>query len=155
MCDINKKTKRKSVVVYKVCRKIENKLYAYFSGMEVSVGQVKDLGFFKASKGQYYPFHVRYTFKNQHGVLVHNVHYNENLIGRTSGFELLKIAKIFRYIVGFTTISKEVVIVKLLISGDIMQGTGEGIAKHMDIRSSKVYAGTEILSVKELKIRKK
>lgn len=156
MCDINKKTRRKSVVVYKVCRKIDGKLYAYFSGMEVKTGSVKDMEFFHAKKGQYYPFHMRYVITRPNGEVAYNKNYNKNLIGRTSGFQLLETAKIFYSVCTFSYINPEGnVILKLTIGGDIMQGTGEGIMKHRKVTESITFAGTEILNVEEVRVRKR
>lgn len=153
MCDINKKTRLKSVAVYKVCIKIDNKYYAYFSGMEVKVGKVKNLPFYTNENGSYGIFKNRYVYKTLTGGSAYSPNYNENLIGKTSGFKLMKVAKIL-----FTRVNilkpNSIVIVKLLIAGDIMQGTGEGILRgSQNISSSTVYAGTQILAVKEIMIK--
>jgi hypothetical protein len=157
MCDINKKTKLKTVVVYKVCRYMhDDKYYAYFSGMEVCRGKVKDLPFYQRTEGHNNPFIIRYTFNNLNGELTYNRNYNKNLLGRTSGFKLLKTAKAFMMMVrsGYSS-SSNCYILKLTLGGDIMQGTGEGIAKNPDIRNSTVYAGTEILSVEKVQVKNK
>ena len=156
MCDINKKTRRKSVVVYKVCRKIDGKLYAYFSGMEVKTGSVKDMEFFHAEKGQYYPFHMKHVITRANGEVAYSKNYNKNLIGRTSGFQSLKIAKIFYLMCRYGILNPYGnVIVKLSLGGDIMQGTGEGVTRHKEITESITFAGTEILGVEEVKLKTK
>jgi len=157
MCDINKNTRLKSVVVYKVCRKMhDGKYYAYFSGMEVKVGKVKNMPFYQRTEGHNNPFNIRYIFKGLDGEFKYNKNFNKNLLGRTSGFKLLKTAKLFMMMVssGYSS-SDNCFILKLQISGDIMQGTGQNVTRHQDISNSIVYAGTEILSIEVLKVENK
>ncbi len=139
MCNINKKTQKKSVVVYKVCRKMmDGNYYAYFSGMKIETGLVKNMPFFFPKRA-----------KNTHPFITYpkgdySQFYNKNIVGKTSGFELLKIAKEF---LKDTNPRTSNVILKLTLGGDIMKGTGDRIVRNPIVNGAIVYAGTEILNV--------
>ena len=88
MCDINKKTKYKTRIVYKVCYKIDNKYYSYFAGMLIKEGKVETR---TQSPHKYLSLtipEIRIMDYHQGESL-----FNKNLVGRTSGFASLDIAK--------------------------------------------------------------
>ena len=141
MCDINKKTKLKTVDIYKICWKRGDKYYAYFSGMEISVGNVID---FVSTCDERFLNRINHIYTD-----IHNV----NMIGRTSGFKLKRDAQyLLEYINKRTPLRNHRVLLKIKIGGDIMQGTGKKIIKDVRLDNDSVitYAGTEILEIQEV-----
>lgn len=147
MCDINKKTRLKKVTVYKVCRKFNDQYYAIYSRFNVKVGVVKDLLKEQILK-ETYNLEFIYCYLDLYEAA--NSFYNSNIINRTTGFKQ-KCAAIELY--KRSKISYDnLVILKLVLGGDIMQGTGKGTTHSKIVETGIVYAGTEILEVKEVSI---
>lgn len=139
MCDINKKTKLKTVTVYKLCHKIGNKYYAYFSGMEISTGNVVN---FKNTCDSHFLNRI-----NKENSPI----YNENMIGRTSGFKLKKdVEYLLEHIKKHNPFNCGKVILKIKLGGDIMKGSGKNIIMDDYLDSTITYAGTEIVEMQEV-----
>lgn len=139
MCDINQATDLKTVNVYKVCYKIRNKYYACFSHIKIFVGSV-------SISTSHYRERLKVMYAPSFPV------YNENMIDKTTGFKNLKHArylqKRFKKIIHD---DEEMVILKIKLGGEIMQGTGKNIVTSSILDSAITYAGTEILEIEEVK----
>ncbi len=152
MCDINKETKYKTRIVYKVCYKIDNKYYSYFAGMLIKEGKVETR---TQSPHKYLPLTIsemEITDYHQGGSL-----FNKNLVGRTSGFASLDIAKQYILRLKLQNINfykrrylrPRVVLLRIKIGGSIFKGSTKNIS--VSIPSDSVtYAGSEILSFEEI-----
>ena len=127
MCDINKKTKLKTKTIYKVVIQKDEEYLAVYSKMPISIGEI-DKNFNCVS-------HPKISSL-----------YNENMIGRTSGFGSKKVA----FLLKNHTWRSDLVILKMVIGGDIMQGTTAKISGELPEHYT-TYAGTEILSFEEVK----
>ena len=135
MCDISKKTKLKQVTVYKAVDK--NFVYPEWEGE----GKYEYVSCFT-----YFPLRVGRVEKDSaysegRGARL----YNQNMIGRVSGFVNKKYAK--SLVSG--SLGTADAVLKIVLGGDIMQGTGKNISEDIPSRC-KVYAGTEILSMEEI-----
>ena len=138
MCNITRKTKRKTADMYKVVFKHENNYYGFYSCMKINIGEVisEDIAndnISRASAG--------------HGSIF-TIDYSKNTIfyGKISGFIKLKDAKIL-----FNTYPKTSTIIKLKITGDIYEGDGTGIGSQFT-GEEKTLFGTEVISFKEIKV---
>jgi len=144
MCDLKSKSKLETVKVYKVCTKDKDKYYAYFSGMEISVGNVADMPLrcvLECGK----KFREYTNDENKYGSKL----YNRLAVGRTSGFLSKRIATNLQY--GDGGPYGGTVLLEMVIADDIVRGTGSNIMgfwKELD--KSIVYAGRQIVSYKEV-----
>jgi hypothetical protein len=136
MCNITKKTDKKTVTVYKAVIKDGENYYAFFSGIKIGVGTVKP---------QIDADYVKNIYLYR-GYFKHDSIYNENMVGKTSGFAKHKTAKLLLSECFYT----EAVILKMVLGGEIWEGNAEHIACEIN-PSEVVYAGTEILSFEEVK----
>lgn len=144
MCDINKETKYKTRIVYKVCYKIDNKYYSYFAGMLIKEGKVE-------TRTQSPHKYLSLTIPEIRVIDYHQVEslFNKNLVGRTSGFANLNIAQILRLRLQHGDLKPRVVLLKMKIGGSIFKGSTKNIS--ISIPSDSVtYAGSEILSFEEI-----
>jgi hypothetical protein len=143
MCDINKKTEYTTRTVYKVVHKFDDNYYALYSGLPITIGKVDAK--WKPSKIQTIDIINACSFNS----FSRDSHfYNSNMIGKTSGFADLKAAKILKqdtYQCGGI-----MVILEIKFGGEIWEGSSRGILDD-DFDDYIVYAGTEILSFKEIK----
>ena len=140
MCDINKKTQRKTVVVYKVVEKKGGKYFSCLSGMRLNVGILNP------------KYRSRY---------IENQYFNTNMIGKTSGFKLKSDAILYckeirrktpDYLAGYLPKIKkgDLIILKIVLGGEIMEGTANNICE--SIRDDHItFAGSKILSFNEVK----
>ena len=132
MCDIGEETKFKSKVVYKVVYTIDGKHYSIFSGLKIKLGAVRNMNKRKT---------IGYMTFNTYGKYDH--FYNENMIGRTTGFEKLSSAQ------ELARVQSSRRVIKIKLGGKLLKGTAKRLLcngyKH------KVYAGTRILSITEIK----
>ena len=126
MCDISKKSRKKTAIVYKgVIKRInpfgQVEYYSYFVNIPVRVGVIA------SDKSP--------CLKDQF--------YNVKMIGRCSGFAELRDAK--------KLIAEEsgCVVLKMEITKDIMSGTTAHISSNISYKH-KIYAGKEILSIEEV-----
>jgi len=135
MCDINKKTDLTTKIIYKVVRILDGKYYAYYSGLPIEIGKVDSSWEDKKHK---WPDYLHYKFTRL---------YNNNMIGKTSGFATLKAAMILKqnckYYQDTTTI------LKIKLGGEIWKGNGKNISSVIS-NDIVTYAGTEILSFEEI-----
>lgn len=140
MCDINKKTKYTTRIVYKVVHKIDGNYYALYSGLPISIGKVDARWRLSKLKED---IRDNYDFSN---FTTDTWFYNRNIIGKTSGFAILKAAKILKS----ESHREDKKILKIKLGGEIWKGTSKNIlSKYFD--NYIVYAGTEILSFEEIK----
>ena len=137
MCDISKKTRRKTVTVYKIVDKYKDEYYALFSGVPVKTG--------KAIKQNY--SHASISTISQH-YEENNCLYNPNMVGKCSGFELQEDAYVF---IGsaFEALAFYRRVLKVVLGGEIWEGTTKYISMLIP-DDHKIFAGTEILSIKEV-----
>ena len=143
MCDLKSKSKLETVTVYKLCRKHKNKYYAYFSGMEISVGNVADMSF-KSKVGDK-RFRKYSNDKSRYGYKL----YNELAVGRTTGFLSKRMATNLQF--GDGGPSCGAVLLEIVIAGDIVRGTGSHIIGYWEeLNKAIVYAGRQIVSYKEV-----
>ena len=146
MCDINKKTRIKRATIYKVAVKDkEGNLFSYFAGWPVKLGPVGE--FQKPGRLGDHSFTHHETCEPL---------YNENLIGRTSGFAKLSVAKKLydyndynRSDGGDVSSESALSIVRLTIGGSIMKGSSAMISSSLPDYEV-VLAGTEVFSIKEV-----
>ena len=82
---------------------------------------------------------------------IQQCHYNINMIGKCSGFARLK--DIINQIKYDRYKKRKPIILRLELSGSIMQGTAFNVADQVR-NSSITYAGTHIDSIKELDLNK-
>lgn len=135
MCNISKKTDKETVTVYKV---VERKLseggceyyLAYFSGVKVALGNVKSQT--DNDKGYY-----RYEPESSH--------YNETMVGKSSGFARLETALNF-----LEDSLTNCCVLKIVLGGEIWEGDASHIAIEIDFKE-KIYAETEILSFEKVR----
>ena len=76
--------------------------------------------------------------------------YNELAIGRTTGFKSRKIAEKFHSLM--CSSFYEYVVIKMKITGDIVEGTGADLSGLSIIDDGIVYAGKKILSFEKVEI---
>ncbi|GAG37470.1 unnamed protein product, partial [marine sediment metagenome] len=119
MCNLKSKSKLKKTVIYKLCQKKGEHYYTIWSGMRIRVGEVK-LTSNEARRNKSVALYVEYGIED-------GIFYNELAVGRTSGFKSLKIIKKMRNQV-FEWKEKEIKIIKLTVSGDIVIGDGVGLS---------------------------
>lgn len=136
MCDINKKTDLKEVTVYKVAILKDEKYLSYFAKTPLKVGEV--------------PIYDLYGDNGPIGNYISTCNTNPNMIGRVSGFRNISDGLI-KFINGDKMIwsNRIIVLLELVISGDIMEGTAANISSEIDA-SEIVYAGTYVKSIKLL-----
>lgn len=144
MCDINKKTKLKKITVYKLAYKNRIKDYKYVSWLAripIRLGKVP-----------IYPIeNVFYDGEPFDFSTINYTNINSNMVGRSSGFKRLSAIKVaIRELMEDFTYTT--VILKVVLSGDIMEGTADRISNLIDF-SEITYAGTFIESVEEIDIR--
>ena len=144
MCDISKKTRRKSVTVYKAVLIDGKHFKSVFSRMIIKTGEVS----------KRFLSHDKRHHDNDYSHL-----YNENMVGRTSGFkskedafalaksmienssEMIKDQQ--------TKLPYDVTVIKMVLGGNIMQGTTCMISDNISDKN-KTFAGTKILSFEEI-----
>ena len=147
MCNINKKTKYKTRIIYKVCYKCKDNYYSIFAGMKIEIGKIAD--FIRLS---HLPINSRYIVFHQYKI--GDWLYNNNLIGRTSGFKDKEVAfELLRRQLSFednnNVIVAEPVVLKIKIGGSIFQGDSSLISHGLP-NDKVTYAGSEILSFEEI-----
>ena len=149
MCDIKTKTDLKTQVVYKVVmRSIENDkpaYYSWFAGTPVKKGK---------AVAQTFELHYQMSQLFATRMLKHydisESHYNSYMIGKVSGFERKEDAfLLFRELYS----KRFACVVAITLGGEIMQGTANRITASVPYHHI-TFAGTEIKSIKELKIPK-
>ena len=136
MCNISKKTKLKKVTVFTAVIKHKEDYYSYFSLKKLKVGKVIPLTMEELNKCPVSTGSAKdYLNPNEQ-------FYNENMVGRVSGFATIDPANTL-----YDTFGK--VVLKVVLGGDIMRGTAKNV---MERRYNKrvVYAGTEIISMEEV-----
>jgi hypothetical protein len=136
MCDISIKTDLTAKVVYKVAYKFDGKYYAIFSGMELKVGKVNNT------------LTIPEEYLSSVWLISYDDHisfYNPNMIGKTSGFEKYEHARFLENRI--YDLEGCMVILKITLGGEIMQGTLSGIFSTIE---GKTFAGTEILTMEEI-----
>lgn len=149
MCNISKQTDLKEKIIYKVVYKDGQTYYSPYVGKELRIGPISpltrdEMKRFMNMKGSFaYFFNADAFIKNY--ITGGSRLFNKKMVGKTSGFATLKAAKK----VTKSIMSSRYIILKLNVAGEILKGT----SKHMyGIRGDYItYAGTEILSMKEVK----
>lgn len=135
MCNLTKRRRDLTeVTIYKlVTKEVDGRYRSYFANTPVHVGKVIP----QQIPGQYIPLGFHF-YKKGDGL------YNRKMVGKCSGFKNPKIAKeLFGYK------EDENVVLEIVLGGEIWEGDSKGIS--MSIYDEEVtYAGTEILSIKEL-----
>lgn len=134
MCKLIRKTKKETVTVYKTVLRVvheDGEYYtAFFSGVRIKLGKVKQ------QTREDKCFH-RYIPGTQH--------WNEIMVGKSSGFANLKPA------IKLGRCTKNSCVLKIVLGGEIWEGDASRIAIDIDFKE-KIYAGTEILSFEEVKL---
>lgn len=144
----------KTKTVYKICIKRDGKYYSLFSGMQIKKGRVKDMGWVDARDDT-----NRFASMVMVGDWRVNIYheddtfFNHLAVGRTTGFACKSIAKMMQgemYDESTTYGGLDTVLLKMKIAGDLVQGTAETMTNDPKLKKAKVFAGREILSVKEV-----
>jgi len=148
MCNISKKTRRKTVTVYKVAVKFNDSYRSPFTFKKLILGKVKPLTELEAKTGATKGLNsMRYfdpTFQ----------FYNWNMLGKTSGFYTKRAAKeVFNHTYGLihdlkATWGLTAVILKVTLGGEIWEGSAKRICEEYE--KDRTFAGTEILSMEEI-----
>jgi len=111
--------------------------------MRIKVGKVAGLPFKSNINGRFFR---EYTDDKKH--YGHKL-YNELAVGRTTGFKSKRIATNLQF--GDGGPSCNAVLLEMVITGDIVRGTGGHIMGYWDdLNKAIVYAGREIVSLKEV-----
>jgi hypothetical protein len=143
MCNISKKLNAKSVVVYKVARvgvnEAAGKYFSCFSGYTLEVGPVKN------------EWKVPGWARDYNKEKGFSPLYNENMINRVSGFKDLKYAAIL-YADGNVNKYEIFGVLKIVLKGDLMEGTGANMGRFGEYDKAVIYAGKEIVSIEHLSI---
>jgi hypothetical protein len=146
MCNINKKTKLKTKTVYKVVWKHNGDFYSVFTLKKLSLGKVKPLTKEEARHNKVdldRPNNNNFIYFDRSEYI-----YNQNMINKVSGFERRRDAEVLK---SDLNIYGGPVILRAVLVGTILKGTGDGIRSLFDGRPDvKTYAGTEILSMEEV-----
>ena len=133
MCNLNKITKRRSQIVYKVVRvSLTGEFISCFANSLVDVGNVAHLNSLSKERMSTY--------------LPTDFLFNRLAVDRCSGFERLSAAK---DLLGSSHHSNEI-IVRIELGGVIVKGDALDISDSVDPECV-IYAGTEIISVTEIK----
>ena len=135
MCDISKKTNFKTKTVYKAVEKHCGKYYSYFAMKELQVGKVEPL-----TKEELDNLHVGDACPAYVYLDTDSSFYNPHMVERVSGFALKEDAQVLA----------DRFVLKIVLGGDIMKGTARRICGPMIPEHHIVYAGTKILSMKEV-----
>ena len=145
MCDISTKSKKKTVVVYKIAIKDHNEYYSHLFQMKIKTGKVKNM-----------PIVLPEYHRKGSGF------YNDIMADKklTTGFAYLRNAREFYK--SLTAYERTyLVIIRLKLSGEIYEGTTLGyfgdakfnkieIENFTSINVAKVYAGSVIDEIKEV-----
>jgi hypothetical protein len=149
MCNINSKTDLKTKTIYKAVKKYRGRYFSYFSGFEIKLGPV-DLDWKVTKLAAIEGLEERNLLHARPYNPTMEFLYNENMVGKTSGFGEEKWAKHLAF--GRSRYHmKEVhlAILKIKLGGEIWEGTAAKIGAGIPV-DIKTYAGTEILSFEEL-----
>ena len=144
MCDIRNKTDLSKITVYKLVKTdIQNNYYAFYSGLPIQLGKIElDWDGSKIER----TFFDQYDFQD----FIHSFLFNGFMNGKMSGFATLEMAK--------KLLSKTVyggdnkTILKIELGGEIWKGTSKNISIYIP-DDGIIYAGTEVLSFKEISIK--
>jgi len=143
MCDIRQQTNLKTKTVYKVVYKANGKYYAVFSGLRLEIGFVqKMLRFDSVIEDDNKDASILQSFNSFHKTS--STCYNPLMSGRTSGFSSLKAAEIL------ARCCYPSIILKIQLGGSILKGTSANILRDPTFQRYITYAGTEVLSIKEI-----
>jgi hypothetical protein len=140
MCNLTKKTRKKTVTVYKAVLKIGKNYYSCFAGTKIQLGQIKP-----QTEKDYYRIRSRSESANffEH----YNDNYNENMRGKISGFAKKKNAQL---LCGWS----DRVMLKIILGGEIWTGTARRVSSLIPYDEI-IFAGTEVISFKEIKFVQK
>lgn len=149
MCDIRTLTTHKTKTVYKVVFKKEGKYITPLTYMVITIGKVAKMKFIKRFMPFSDYFYVKLVPVSYSAItLPSSPYYNFHMTGKTSGFSSLKIARIYKN----TFYERDLmVILKIKLGGSIYSGTGRNTMDSKLADSAIVYAGSEILSIEEVK----
>lgn len=153
MCDIKTLCKEKTRIVYKVVyRDIKGNYYAIISGMRINLGLVskcikEESVILRISSPSIQPYERVHKFSPDYVCRHNSPYYNPLMTDRTCGFSSLSSAR--RWIrTEFSYITKSALrILKIKLGGSIYKGTS---ARFLEYPIVSVYAGSEILSFKEV-----
>lgn len=138
MCDINIKTRKKSVTVYKIVIKQNDDYLSLISKTPIKLGEVP---FYDPELYIVYNTRANYDIYSKNDRF-----YNKNMVGKVCGFKHLK--PIIEYLKQLN-VNKH--LLKLKLSGDIMQGTAKDFT-YLISDDEIVYAGTHIDYAAEIDI---
>lgn len=150
MCDISVKTNFKQKTVYKVAfQSKRGKLYSIFTYLPLVVGPVKDDRYKMMD-------YCRRILGETHDALRTNTNlYNPNMLGKVSGFAKKGDAITLAHNTGELShvsrarLSGKVVVLKIVLGGEILQGTTENVT-HLISYYNLTYAGSVIKSIEKL-----
>jgi hypothetical protein len=141
MCNISKKLDAESVVAYKVVRVQDDMFYSCFSGYPFKVGKVGRVG-----DDWRIP-----VWGHDYSTLLMKYLYNENMINRVSAFKDMYHAEILRDEgIRWGDFHGTYKVLKIVLKGDLMEGTGANIGGSKQFDKAVVYAGTEVVSIEEI-----
>lgn len=133
MCNLTTKTRKKTVVVYKLVYEIDGNYYACLSGVKIELGKVKPQTDEDWHNIKNQPRCIWRSYTPSSGF------FDKNMIGKTSGFADKRIAEVAYFqLYGCRML-------KITLGGEIWMGDASGISYHIS-EDEVIYAGTEILA---------
>jgi len=126
MCDINKKTKLKTVTGYKLCWKEKDTYYSHIVRSRIDLGKINS---------------------PRESVNVFNYNYIMKQFKLCTILKKLAVARKHYHSSNISTL----VLLKITLGGIIYKGTDRGYTNMLD--NNIVYAGSEILSYQEIDLR--
>jgi len=144
MCDINKITKRKSVIVYKVIRKVGSTYYSYFAGTKIKLGTV-----IPQTLDDVRRFGSCNDYVHDRTAISPSILFNPEIVNMITGFAKLQDAEMLR---NDDCLGKDSLrTLKVKLSGIIKQGTTARIATWLLPSDHITFAGTIVDSFEEVK----
>jgi hypothetical protein len=137
MCNITKKTKKKTVTVYKAVYKLGKYYYSCFAGTRITVGKVKPQTEKDYNK-------ISNITDSANFFETYDQNWNNQMVGKTSGFAKKSNA------VKLSPCYSNRCVIKIQLGGEIWQGDAYNISSNIPYDEI-TYAGTEILSFEKIK----
>ena len=139
MCEFIRHTKKKTATVYKVVYKVKGIYYSIFAGTEVKVGEA-----IKQERKHYMGQGLNHYTSDY-------TYYTKEMVSKCSGFVKKEHAIYLtkdKYGLGN---GRSMRILKIKLGGKIINGDGNSATDFNLGEVIPIYAGTEILEIKELK----
>jgi len=151
MCDISNQTNLKQKTIYKVAWLIDGKYYSVFSQHELKTGKVLTFPYLMFSRSQ------RMFGESHKSLDLGSNLYNNNMLGRVSGFALKSDAIAMctkddddTSYVGLCLLKGHIIVIlKMVITGSILRGSTSHVSSSVSYDHD-AYAGDYIKSMKKI-----